>query len=117
MSERRSAGVVLPARETPDGIVIGVRLTPKGGADEIVGVEMRGSGQPAVKARVRAAPEGGKANAALEKLIADWMDEPKTNCEVVSGGKSRMKQVLVRGDPILLTNRLLARLHALKSGA
>lgn len=97
--------------------MIGVRLTPKGGADEIVGVETRGGERPVVTARVRAAPEGGKANAALEALIADWMDEPKTNCEVIAGGKSRQKQVLVRGAPVLLTNRLLARLRALKSGA
>jgi uncharacterized protein YggU (UPF0235/DUF167 family) len=117
LSERQAGSVVLPARETPEGIVIGVRLTPKGGADEILGVEMRGSERPVVKARVRAAPEGGKANAALEALIADWMDAPKTKCEVIAGGKSRLKQVLVRGDPILLTNRLLARLQALKSGA
>jgi uncharacterized protein (TIGR00251 family) len=104
-----------PARETPDGIVIAVRLTPKSGADTVTGVEVRG-GQTVVKARVRAAPEDGKANAALARLIAEWMNEPKTNAEVVSGGKSRLKQVLVRGDSTLLMNRLLARLQALNSG-
>ena len=101
MSEKPTGSVVLPARETPDGIVIGVRLTPKGGADKIVGIETRAGERPVVKARVRAAPEGGKANAALEALIADWIDAPKTNCEVIAGDKSRLKQVLVRGDPIL----------------
>ena len=102
----------LPARQTPEGIVLAVRLTPKAGADGITGIETRDQ-RTVVKARVRAAPEGGKANAALEKLIAEWMDEPKTNCEIIAGGKSRLKQVLVRGDTILLTNRLFARLQAL----
>jgi uncharacterized protein len=115
LSAAPAGGAGLPARQTPEGIVIAVRLTPKAGADAIIGSETRG-GQLVIKARVRAAPEGGKANAALETLIAQWMDEPKTNAELVAGGKSRLKQVLVRGDPILLMNRLFARLEALKSG-
>jgi uncharacterized protein (TIGR00251 family) len=103
------------ARLTADGVIIAVHLTPKAGADEVVGVEVRG-GQRALKARVRAAPESGKANAALVKLIADWLDEPKSKCEIVSGGKSRLKQVLVRGDAAVLLDRLAARLKSLAPG-
>ena len=59
----------LKLRRVYAGIMLAVRLTPKSGRDEIVGVEAFG-GEAVLKARVRAVPEGGKANAALEKLIA-----------------------------------------------
>lgn len=106
----------LPARATADGIVLAVRLTPKSGADAVTGIDDMGEGPPVLKARVRAAPENGKANAALAVLIADWLDQPKSRAELVSGGKSRLKQVLVRGDAGALMQRLAARLEALKSG-
>jgi uncharacterized protein YggU (UPF0235/DUF167 family) len=61
-------------------------------------------------------PEDGKANAALEALLAKWLGIPKSQCEVVSGGKSRLKQVLARGDPRLLAERLRAGIQRLQSG-
>ena len=67
-------------------------------------------------ARVKAVPEDGKANAALEALIAKWLGIPKSQCEVVSGSKSRMKHVLARGDAGLLAARLNARVERLRSG-
>lgn len=99
----------MPARAVAEGIVIAVRLTPKGGGDEIIGVEAAGA-TPYLRARVRAAPEDGKANAALAELLAGWLDVPKSRAEVVSGGKSRMKQVLISGDAAELLERLAARI-------
>ena len=87
-----------------------MHLTPKAGADEVLGVAEREMGQTVLRARVRAAPEAGKANAALARLIAEWLGEAKSKGEIVSGGKSRLKQVLVRGDPGLLMSRLASRL-------
>ncbi|MGD9502903.1 MAG: DUF167 family protein, partial [Methyloceanibacter sp.] len=49
-----------------------VRLTPKSSRDAIEGLAEFG-GETVLKARVRAVPEAGRANAALEKLIADWL--------------------------------------------
>ena len=48
-----------------DGIVLAVRLTPKGGRDSIDGVDTLADGTVVLKARVRAAPSEGEANAAL----------------------------------------------------
>jgi uncharacterized protein YggU (UPF0235/DUF167 family) len=63
-----------------------------------------------LKARVKAAPEKGKANAALAALIADWLDVPKSACKVVTGGKSRKKQVSISGEPDALMSKLRHRL-------
>ena len=54
----------------PDGLLITVRLTPKGGRDAIDGLEHRADSRAVVKARVRAAPHEGAANAALIALLA-----------------------------------------------
>jgi uncharacterized protein YggU (UPF0235/DUF167 family) len=55
-----------------------------------------------LKARVRAAPEKGLANAALEKLVAGALGVPKSAVTVVAGGTSRTKVVKVAGDPARL---------------
>ena len=89
-----------------------VRLTPKSGRDKIVGVEAFG-GETVLKARVRALPEDGRANQALERLVARWLKLPPSAVSVAQGGKSRMKQILVEGDPETLTRLIEARLAAL----
>lgn len=105
-----------PARETADGIIVALRLTPKAGGDEVTGLEIGADGLAFLTARVRAVPEKGKANAALAALIADWLKIPKSTCAVVAGGKSRLKQVLIRGETAALTNRLKARIAKLQAG-
>jgi uncharacterized protein len=89
-----------------------VRLTPKSSRDEITGIEAFG-GTMVLKARVRALPEDGRANAALARLIAQWLKLPPSSVSVAQGGKSRMKQVLVEGDAEALVPLIEARLAAL----
>jgi uncharacterized protein YggU (UPF0235/DUF167 family) len=50
-----------------------------------------------LKARVRAAPEDGKANAALIALIAKTLSVAKSNVSVVRGATSRMKVLEIEG--------------------
>ncbi len=47
--------------------------------------------------RVTAAPEGGKANAAVAAVLAKALGVPKSAVRVVRGGTSRHKQVEVDG--------------------
>lgn len=98
-----------PVRVETGGISLRVRLTPKSSRDEIGGVEATAEGD-AVKARVRAVPEDGKANAALETLVAGWLGVAKSAVAVVAGGKSRVKRVAVAGDAADLAARIAARL-------
>lgn len=51
-----------------------------------------------LKARVRAVPEDGKANLALENLIADWLSVPRRSVAVISGITSRLKTIEVDGE-------------------
>lgn len=84
-------------RETKDGIVLRVRLTPAGGADRVDGVAVDSAGEPHIKARVRAAPEEGKANAALEALLAKALGVSKSAVRVERGATARIKSVAVDG--------------------
>ena len=80
-------------------MVVRVRLTPRGGRDALEGAETLSDGGAVLKARVRAAPEKGLANAALEKLLAGALGVPKSAVSVVAGGTSRTKTLKVAGEP------------------
>jgi len=96
-------------KPTRNGIAIFVRLTPKSSRDAIEGAEEAGDGKVHLKARVRAVPEDGKANAALEKLVADWLKVPRRNVAVAAGTTSRLKTVEVEGA----SDELLAQVSKL----
>jgi len=87
----------LQAQATKSGVMLKVRLTPKSSRDAIEGLADFG-GETVLKARVRALPEAGRANAALVKLIADWLKLPASRVSVAQGTKSRVKHVAIEGD-------------------
>lgn len=71
---------------------LAVHVTPKSGRDEVAG--WRGS---ELAVRVTAAPEGGKANAAVCKLVASALHVPKTSVRVVRGDTARHKVLEIDG--------------------
>ena len=85
-----------------DGISIDVRLTPRGGRDALEGIEQRANGQVVLKARVRAAPADGEANAALRCLIAESLGVAPRQVKLAAGVTSRTKRVHVAGEPASL---------------
>lgn len=78
--------------------MLGVRLTPKGGRDAIDGIEVLSDGRPVLKARVRAVPSEGEANAALCGLIAKAVGVPPRDVSLVAGATARVKRLAIAGD-------------------
>jgi len=89
-----------------DGVVVTVRLTPKGGRDAIDGIALMADGRSVVKARVRAAPSEGAANAALIALLADALDVARRDVSLTTGATARVKQVKIAGDAAVLAAQL-----------
>jgi len=88
------------------GVTLYVRLTPKGGRDALEGIEALADGRSVLKARVRAAPENGRANEALIALIASALRVPKGAVAIRAGATSRVKTVFVAGAPALYLDAL-----------
>ncbi len=97
----------LPWSATADGVALAVRLTPKGGRDALEGIETLADGRAVLKARVRAAPSEGEANAALCRLIAKAMGVPPRDIALIAGATARIKRLVIAGDP----PRLIAALE------
>lgn len=73
-------------RDTPKGMLLQVKATPKAAHDEVVGVR-----NGALMVKVTAVPEKGKANAAVVALLAKQIGIPKSALELVSGETVRNK--------------------------
>ena len=93
-------------RLSPDGVAFRVRLTPKGGRDALEGWAKASDDTVHLKARVRAAPQDGKANAALLALLAKELGVAKSALAIVGGDKARLKTVRASGDTRVLQARL-----------
>lgn len=82
---------------TDRGVRLRVRVTPRAGRDLLEGIIDLPSG-PALKIAVSAPPEGGKANAAVCKLLAKLFRVAKSNIVITSGVSARTKQVAITGN-------------------
>jgi len=88
----------LPWSAAAGGIMLVVRLTPKGGRDAIDGIETLADGRAVLKARVRAAPTEGEANEALCRLIAKAVGVPPRDVALAAGATARIKRLTISGD-------------------
>ena len=75
-----------------DAVVLHVHVQPGAGRSSIVG--RHGT---ALKMRVAAVPEGGRANEACADLLAETFGVEKGQVELVSGQSSRAKQFKLTG--------------------
>ena len=98
-----------PWRITDGCVIVRVRVTPKSSIESVTGVGETAEGL-AFLARVRAVPAEGEANAALEKLVARWLDVPKSRVRVTQGAKSRVKSLTISEETGCLEERLKAKL-------
>jgi len=93
-------------RTQAKGVDLFVRLTPRSGLDAIGGPETSADGRSHLGVRVRAVPEKGAANVALERLLADSLDVPRSKVSVAAGHTARLKTVRIEGAPEELAQRL-----------
>jgi len=97
-----------PWTATADGLRLAVRLTPRGGRDALDGIEVLSDGKTVLKARVRAAPSEGEANATLIALLARELGVSRGAVALATGATARIKILAIAGDPAALAARLEA---------
>jgi uncharacterized protein len=75
-----------------ESVLLVVRLTPRAGADEVVGWQ-----GDELRVRLRAPPVDGRANESLLRFLALRLDVPPSSVALVSGAKARVKRLRVDG--------------------
>jgi uncharacterized protein len=101
-------GVGRPWRVAPDGLMLAVRVTPKGGADAIDGVAEMADGTCVLKVRVRARASEGAANAALIRVLAGALGVAARDVSLLGGAHGRIKRLRISGDGAALAQALEA---------
>jgi uncharacterized protein (TIGR00251 family) len=81
-----------------NGLLLTVRVTPKGGRDAIDGIAALADGTRVLRVRVRAAASEGEANAAVLRVVAEALVVSGRAVRLVAGGRGRVKRLQVAGD-------------------
>ena len=87
-----------PFVRTARGLRLKVKLTPKAAREGITGIERDAAGALWLGVTVRALPAGGKANAALIRLLAKTWHLPASSIEIAAGATARRKTLDLAGD-------------------
>src|SRR5690606_4530100 len=93
-------------RETDEGVVIVVRLTPRAGKAAIGTPVRDADGAARLPVSVTAPPTDNLANDALIALMAKTWKIPRSAISIVAGARGREKKVLIRGEPEALRARI-----------
>ncbi len=103
------AGVTKPdfRSRARDGVRVALRVTPKARKRGIPGA-VDGVDGPRLRIAVSEPPEDGKAGRAACAVLADALGVAPNAVQLLAGGASREKLLLVAGDADTLVARLLA---------
>lgn len=77
-------------RETKDGIVITLKISPNASKNEII------KSEEGLKVKITAQPIDGKANKALMEYLSKQLKIPKSSIEILKGETSKEKTVLIK---------------------
>ncbi len=83
---------MIEVSERDGSVVLAVRVQPRASKDEIAG-EMDG----ALKVRLRAPAVEDRANQALIDFLAELLKTPRSAVSILSGERSRVKRIEIRG--------------------
>lgn len=98
--------VLTPFSSVRDGLRIAVKVTPKASRDRIGDTIADGDGGAVLKISVTAAPDRGKANDAVIRLLSKAWTLPRTSIRIASGATGRRKVLHIAGDGNALETRL-----------
>lgn len=101
-----------PWQLAADGLLLTVRLTPKGGRDAIDGIEQMADGRSVLKARVSAVAREGEANAALVRLVARSLAISPRQVSLIAGATARLKRLKIEGSAPALARTLATIVEA-----
>jgi len=90
--ENNPDGQKLEIMSRGGAVVFQVRVQPRASRDEITGVV-----DGALKVRLQAPALEDRANAALCEYLAELLKTPKSAVRILSGERSRIKRVEIRG--------------------
>jgi hypothetical protein len=82
---------ILKITEKNGQLLFGVKAVPGSSRTEITGIY-----NSMLKVRLAAAPEKGKANQALIKLLAEKLNVPKKEIAITAGLSSAVKQISIK---------------------
>ncbi|MEO6609030.1 MAG: DUF167 domain-containing protein [Aestuariivirga sp.] len=81
----------MPLRQTPKGLFLHVRATPKAGRNEVTGLVANATGQVTLAVKVTKPADKGAANQAVIETLAHAMGIAKSSFRFASGETSRDK--------------------------
>ena len=102
-----------PVQPVVGGVEVALRVTPRAAQQRAQGLVRDAAGRLRIKIGVTAAPEDGRANEAVIRLLAKAWGVPRSSLDVISGRRDRSKLLRVAGDPAALAARLSAWIETL----
>jgi len=82
---------MINVRKVDGGVVVSVKVQPNASKDRVVGEHA-----DQIKIAVTVAPEKGKANKAVIKVLSKWLGIKSSDIQIISGETSRDKKVFIR---------------------
>ncbi len=100
----------LPWRAVEDGLDLALKVIPGARKPGVAGLEPTASGGVALKLKVGAPPEDGRANDAVLAFLVKALSLSRGAVTLTDGERDRRKRVHLSGDPEILAAKLQALL-------
>lgn len=81
-------------KETKDGIILSLRISPNASKNEIIKEDA------GIKVKITAQPIDGKANKALIEFLSKQFKIPKSYFEIIRGETAKDKTILIKNTSI-----------------
>lgn len=91
-------------KETPEGLIIKLRIIPNSSKNDII------SENEFIKVKVTAQPIENKANKALIEYLAKSFKVAKTNIEIIKGDTSKEKTIFIKTNDTTKRSEIISKL-------